>query len=161
MATNGARDTTYLPTDHEQGQLLDFVAALEQRGQVTAPQPALVSENGTRLELSPGLAEVLMQVAKALAGGQGVSVIPRHRLLTTQEAADILNVSRPTLIKRLEAGELAFELHGRHRRIRLDELLNYQDSLRRGRSAALDTMQRHSQADELYELLDAEPSAEG
>lgn len=148
---------TYVPTVEEQGQLIDLVAALTRRGTTVTPQPALVTDDGVRHELTPGLAEVLVQVARALAAGQGVTVVPQQRLLTTQEAADLLNVSRPTLIKRLEAGDLPFELRGRHRRIRLDDLLLYQDSLRFRRAEALKRMQQQSQEDGLYDLLDGPP----
>ncbi len=148
---------TYIPKADEQGQLLDLVTALTRRGTRVEPQPALVTGDGIRHELTPGLAEVLVLVAGALAEGQGVTVVPRQRLLTTQEAADLLNVSRPTLIKRLEAGELRFEMRGRHRRIRLDDLLAYQESLRDQRAAALDAMQRQAQDDGLYDLLDGPP----
>ncbi|MDE9365683.1 helix-turn-helix domain-containing protein [Luteipulveratus sp. YIM 133132] len=154
-----AESETYVPGADEQGRLLDLVAALSSRGARVEPQPALVTADNTRHELTPGLADLLAQIVQALAQGQGVSVIPRQRLLTTQEAADLLNVSRPTLIKRLEAGDLAYEMRGRHRRIRLDELLAYQERLRVQRSDALDAMQQQAQEDGLYDLLDGPPPA--
>jgi excisionase family DNA binding protein len=72
-----------------------------------------------------------------MAEGKGVSVMPMHTMLSTQQAADMLNVSRPYLIGLLERDEIPFEKVGRHRRVRLDVLLAYQRaSVARQRSAA-------------------------
>ncbi|MEV1172408.1 excisionase family DNA-binding protein [Nonomuraea sp. NPDC049784] len=67
------------------------------------------------------LAFVLAQAAE----GRGVTVIPSRAELTTQQAADMLNVSRPYLIKLLEAGEIPFRLIGKHRRVTYEDLQEY------------------------------------
>lgn len=145
---------TYVPRDEEKGQLLDLVAALHERGNAVTAQPALVNAAGERFELPADVADAFEQIVRHLAQGQGVTVVPHQRLLTTQEAADLLNISRPTFVKLLEEGELAFELRGRHRRVHLDDVLAFQHSLRRDRADALDTMQQQSQEHGLYDLLD-------
>lgn len=150
---------TYVPRHDEEGQLLDLVAALRARGADVPVQPALVNAAGDRIELPPDVADAFEQIVRHLSQGQGVTVVPHHRLLTTQEAADLLNISRPTFVKLLEHGELAYELRGRHRRVRLDDVLTFQGSLRRGRVETLDSMQQQSQEDGLYELLDGPPPA--
>lgn len=85
------------------------------------------------------LAFVLTQAAE----GKGVSVIPSHAELTTQQAANLLNVSRPYLIKLLEAGEISYRMVGKHRRITADAVMEYK---RR------DDRQRRGAADELSAL---------
>ncbi|MGP5931088.1 excisionase family DNA-binding protein [Corynebacterium glyciniphilum] len=144
---------TILPEDTESAQILDLVAALEARGMSVEGQPAIVTADGNRHDLPKGLADVLVTVAKALARNQGVSIVPRHRLLTTQEAADVLNISRPTLIKILEDGTVPFEMRGSHRRIRLQSILDYQESLKATRAEALDRMQLQSVEDGVYDVL--------
>ncbi|WP_335935354.1 helix-turn-helix domain-containing protein [Streptomyces sp. PTD5-9] len=85
------------------------------------------------LVLPRPVAEMFASMLAALANGQGVQAMPVDAVLTTQQAADMLNVSRPYLINLLEAGEIPYRLVGRHRRIRLVDLRQYlrEDDARR------------------------------
>lgn len=85
-------------------------------------------------------AELFARVLAHMAAGEGVTVLPAHAELTTQQAADILNVSRPYLIKLLECGAVDFRLVGRHRRIRLDSLMDYMREDDRKRRQAADEL---------------------
>jgi excisionase family DNA binding protein len=101
--------------------------------------------------------DVLVDVVDALRAGHEVTVTRMHQRLTTQEAADILNVSRPTLVKLLETGEIPFEQPGRHRRVRLADVLAYRDRLEERRDAALVEIIRISEEAGLYDIADVPP----
>lgn len=82
------------------------------------------------------LGEVLSQVAE----GSAVSLLAGRAELTTQQAADYLNVSRPFLIKLIDRGEIPCRLVGRHRRVRLDDLMRFQERSRAARAAAIEKL---------------------
>ncbi len=90
--------------------------------------------DSARLRLIDGNADVTVPVSaihmfvdilNQMAQGHAVSLVPVRAELTTQQAANILNVSRPYLVKLLESGKIKFHKTGRHRRIRLEDLMEY------------------------------------
>lgn len=95
------------------------------------------------LVLPRGAVELLARVLAHMAAGQGVSVVPAHAELTTQQAAVLLNVSRPFLIGLLEGGEIEYRKVGKHRRIKARSLMAYM---------ARDDQARREAADELTRL---------
>ncbi|MBP6996803.1 MAG: helix-turn-helix domain-containing protein [Phycicoccus sp.] len=146
---------TYLPAEADEANVLDFIGALERAGgQVPERRPAIVAADGTRHEIPESMVEVLRQVATALSTGMGVNVAPLNAMLTTQEAADFLGVSRPTLVRILDRGEIPMEKPGRHRYVRLSDLLEYQQRTREARRAALGEMVRLTEAEGLYDATD-------
>lgn len=88
---------------------------------------------------------LLVDILSQMAQGNAVTLIPIHAELTTQEAADILNVSRPFLIKLIEVGEIPCRKVGRHRRIRFEDLMNYKQQTERARMQALDELAAQAQ----------------
>lgn len=94
-------------------------------------------EDGGELVVPRAAVELFATILAHMAAGHGVSVVPAHAELTTQQAAELLNVSRPYLIGLLDAGEIEYRLVGKHRRVRADSLLEYlRDDDRRRREAA-------------------------
>lgn len=78
-----------------------------------------------RVELPVSALRLLVEILAELAEGNAVKVVPIHAELTTQEAADLLNVSRPYLVKLLEDGALPFHKTGKHRRVRFADVMRY------------------------------------
>lgn len=116
-----------------------------------ARSTTLTGPDGERLELPAEVFEVLRDIVAAMAEGQAVTIVPVHQRLTTQEAADLLSISRPTLIKLLESGEIPFERPGRHRRLRLTDVLAYRDRRSTQRRQALDRMVEIADESGMYE----------
>ncbi|MEO3792740.1 helix-turn-helix domain-containing protein [Nonomuraea sp. B10E15] len=112
----------------------------------------LVGAGGERIVLPDEVLEVLQLVVLAMAAGQAVTIAPHHQTMTTQEAADLLGVSRPTVVRLLERGEIPFEQPGRHRRLLLRDVLAYQERRRHQRQASLDRMVEISEEADLYEV---------
>ena len=111
----------------------------------------LVAPDGSEIELPGDIHALLVSIVEQLKAGNGVSVIPMHAELTTVEAADLLNVSRPFLIKKIEAGEIAHHMVGTHRRLRLADVLAYRDRMDAQANEALDAMVAEAEELGLYE----------
>jgi excisionase family DNA binding protein len=95
---------------------------------------------GEALVLPRPAVSLLAYILSQAAAGRGVSVMPSHAELTTQQAADLLNVSRPYLIGLLEAGTIPFKLVGRHRRVRWDDLMDHKRETEAQSRAAADEL---------------------
>lgn len=111
----------------------------------------LRAPSGEEVELPRSVFEVLAQVVREMAHGNAVRVLPVHAELTTQQAADILGVSRPYLVGLLEEGAVPFGKVGSHRRVRLEDLLAYKDKRDRERRGVLDELAAESQELGLYD----------
>lgn len=85
----------------------------------------------SEITLTPGLSKLLTELLRHIGNGDAVTLVPVSQMLSTQQAADIMNVSRPFLISLLDKGEINHELVGRHRRIKAETLFAY----KRGRNA--------------------------
>jgi excisionase family DNA binding protein len=113
--------------------------------------PALVGADGERLELPNAVYRLLKDITRNMRLGRAIVLIPENQQLTTQRAADLLGVSRPHLIKLLEAGELPYHKAGSHRRIYLKDLIAYQKRRDFERKKALDRIAREAFESGLYD----------
>lgn len=146
------QDETYLPQE-DVGEIIDFLAALRDRGrQAATARPRLTGPDGHSVDLPESMFEVLLQVAAAMEAGLAVTVAPHHLLLSTQEAADLLRVSRTTLVRLLESGAIPFDKPNRHRKVRLDDLLEYRRRQRNVADLALADMVADTERLGLYDV---------
>jgi excisionase family DNA binding protein len=98
-----------------------------------------------QVELPTSALRLLVDILSELAEGNAVKVVPIHAELTTQEAADMLNVSRPHLVKLLESGALAFHKTGKHRRIRFADLMVFKTEQDRASAQAMEALAKQAQ----------------
>jgi excisionase family DNA binding protein len=103
------------------------------------------ADPGDFVELPAGVVTLLLDILGAMASGQGVILIPENAELTTMQAADILHVSRPFLIKLLEGGQIPYHRVGKHRRIRMEDVMNYKRAIDQQREAVLDQLVAEAQ----------------
>ena len=97
-------------------------------GNIPDAERARVSLDGNDLILPRQALALLRDILVEMAQGNAVTIVPTHAELTTQEAANLLNVSRPHLVKLLESGEISFTKAGTHRRVRYQELMSYKET---------------------------------
>ncbi|MFT4188363.1 MAG: helix-turn-helix domain-containing protein [Aeromicrobium sp.] len=132
---------TYTPSPQETvADVLSFIKAHEDaRGVAPEPRYFLAGPSeGDQVELPATVHRVLLQVLEAMNAGKSVTVAPQNQLLTTQQAADLLGVSRPTVVKLIDAGELPAETPGAKRRmIKLDDVVAYKERRREAQLRAI------------------------
>lgn len=102
-------------------------------------------EGGETLRLPKSASTLLYRLLTEMAQGNAVTLIPVHAELTTQEAADYLNVSRPYLIRLLEQGRIRFSLVGSHRRIKFRDLETYRRVTEEERQRVMDELAAEAQ----------------
>jgi excisionase family DNA binding protein len=102
-----------------------------------APKCQLVGPKGETIALPESVFYVLERVAEVMARGDSITVVPVGRELTTQQAADLLNVSRQYLVRLLDDGRISFRRTGKHRRLRIEDVLTFKEKRDRDRRAGL------------------------
>lgn len=128
VACHGA-EVTVRPGLEGLAELAELLAA--------QPEALLSLKVGRRaVAVPPELAHALREAVTALAHGEAVTLTPHEALLTTQEAADVLGVSRPTMVRLLESGALPYTKPGTHRRVLLEDVLAYAEQHRAPRAPA-------------------------
>lgn len=97
------------------------------------------------IQLPAGAVKLLQAILEDMASGRAVTIVPQNAELTTQEAADFLNVSRPFLVQLLEHKKLPFRLVGTHRRVRFEDVLRYKENIDAERRKVLDQLAAEAQ----------------
>ena len=141
MSTATLHRETFLPGVHPEqlAQILDLLRVPATDHEAPTPRYFLSSADpNDQVEIPAEIHQVLYQVVEAMQQGLAVTVVPQTMVLTTQQAADLLGVSRPTLIKLLDSDQIPYERIGTHRRIQLRDLLTYREQRRAAQYAALE-----------------------
>lgn len=134
VGTDAADVVSPAPADADElAQVLSFIEAHEtRRGGAPAASFYLSGvEEHDRVELTGQVHAILKQVVTALSKGQSISILTRGQEITTQQAAEILGMSRPTVVRLIEDGELPAHVPGAERRkLLLADVLTYREQLR-------------------------------
>jgi excisionase family DNA binding protein len=112
---------------------------------------ALLGPHDERIALPDSVYRILREVVERLRRGESVSILSADEELTTRQAADALNVSRPYLVRLLDTGQIPCHRVGTHRRVRREDLEHYRLERDQRRRANLHTMVREAEEHGLYE----------
>lgn len=131
-----------LPSAGERAAANQLRTILAARGVDREQTLTIIEDSGQSADivLTPGISSLLIELLRHIGKGDAVTLVPVSQMLSTQQAADILNVSRPFLISLLEKNEIPHVLVGRHRRIRAEDLFAYKRRRDAVRSNALDEL---------------------
>jgi excisionase family DNA binding protein len=104
-----------------------------------------VQDDGKYIEIPPKAFSLLYDILCKMAEGKSITIIPSDSEVSTQQAADMLNVSRPHIVKLLEEGVISFNKVGTHRRIQLKELIKYEKAVKANREKQLGILAKQAQ----------------
>jgi len=142
-----------LPTEQEiaiareYGPLISQVLVKVPAVNSDTQQIDIIDEQGTAhsVRVPVSAIRLLVDVLNEIGQGHAVSIVPVHAELTTQEAADVLNVSRPFVVQLLERGEIPFHKIGTHRRVRYQDVMAFKEGIDLKRRKALDDLAEEGQ----------------
>lgn len=146
MSAEAVETATFIPEDPDElASVVEFLATHERlRGTVASPSYALVGigerdriDELDRIGLPRSVHQALTKVVAALHAGKAVTIAPHTMKLTTQQAADLLGVSRPTVVRLITDGTLPAERIGNRHRLLLDDVLTYREQRRNRQYEAL------------------------
>lgn len=129
----------------ERADVARLSSALHAAIERSEPRCSLVGPRGETFEIPEPIFFILARVAEVLERGDAITLIPVHKELTTQQAADLLNVSRQYLVRLLDEGKVPYTRTGKHRRLRIDDVMTYKQTRDRERDESLNELTRLSQ----------------
>lgn len=148
LAISSHQVNTVMPTQkdillaEQSGRAL---ASYIQSTRIPAIQFIKKGEEPEQVSLPPSVMRLLLDILAQMAEGNAVSLIPIHPELTTQEAADLLNVSRPYLVALLEEGKIPHRKVGTKRRVLAKDILEYKDQIDKSRLKVLEELSKQAQ----------------
>jgi len=147
---HGTQERTLAPTLPSEAEAIlakETSLVLASRTQTTDPlQLRLLDDpSAATVKLPASAVRMLIHILEEMARGNAVTLIPVHAELTTQEAADMLNISRPSLIQLLDEGKIEYRRVGTHRRVRFEALMAYKRRTDAERRAVLAELAAYDQ----------------
>lgn len=139
--------TPTLPSEMEAVLAKETSRVLASRVQTTEPLRLRLLDDPAKetVQVPASAVQMLIRILDEMARGNAVTLIPVHAELTTQEAADMLNISRPSLIQLLDEGKIEFRRVGTHRRVRFESLMAYKRRADADRRAVLAKLAAYDQ----------------
>ena len=136
-------------TREEQKTARDFISEVQEKhinfNSYSSKVDIKINGSGNLLRIPKKALLLLVQILKNMAEGKSITLIPLNAEISTQQAADMLNVSRPHVVKLLETGEISFRRVGAHRRIALKDLVAYEKRLKENRKEQLRLLAKEAQ----------------
>lgn len=141
----------HVPTPQDIEEARDSSRTLSKYAHADRVRMSLRASNGESDDLIlPGhVLQILLSVLAEMAQGNAINLVPIHQEISTQEAADLLNVSRPFLVGLLEKGEMPFRKVGAHRRVFFKDVLDYKERIDAQRKQTLDELTALSQEEQM------------
>jgi excisionase family DNA binding protein len=124
-----------MPSEGEISQAQTSLKLIKQDRSVT--HFVLGSPSGLKVPITESVFDLLMNVLAEMSRGNAVLVVPINAELSTQEAADLLNISRPYLVRLLDNQKIPYHMVGRHRRIMFKDLMQYRQQMKKGQFKTL------------------------
>lgn len=146
MFTAMTAATLPIPTPEAAEEAKQALRSLSPAGRRSTGRTVRVHAGGEEAIVPKEAFELLLEILGQMANGNAVTIVPVQAELTTQQAADFLNVSRPFLVQLLESNALPYRKVGTHRRVRFQDLLTYKQADEAKRKAALDQLAADAQA---------------
>jgi excisionase family DNA binding protein len=139
-----------IPNKEEQRVARNFVFALENKSKRIFNGPSdnvriKISNDANFVNIPKKAFALLLEVLSNMAEGKSMTLIPSDADISTQQAADMLNVSRPHIVKLLETGAIPFKKVGAHRRIELKDLIKYEKRIKAAKEKNLSFLAKQAQ----------------
>ncbi|MCZ8369685.1 MAG: helix-turn-helix domain-containing protein [Porphyrobacter sp.] len=126
--------------DHQIANQLRQILAAHKAGEAHLQVFDPATKKPVDITLTLAMSDLFIQLLRYIGSGDAVTFLPIQQMLTTQQAADLLDVSRPYLIKLIEKGDIAHSMVGRHRRVKAEDVFAYKSARDKARAEALDEL---------------------
>lgn len=126
--------------DRQIANQLRRILASQKAGEAKLRVPDSMTRKPVEITLTPVMSDLFLELLRHIGSGDAVTLVPIQQMLTTQQAADLLNMSRPYLIRLIEKGDIPHSMVGRHRRLKAEDVFAYKAERDKIRSKAMDEL---------------------